>query len=709
MRKVIIAFLSAIFAWPIYADIYHARYGVSETFDFWMYNTDGTYAVSESDSGTEVTVACNEGAETTATNDFVDEGTFYSITLTATEMQCERVVVVVQGTTIGGFIVQTFANASAMTPTYEANVASITDGAIAAADFAAGAIDASAIATDAIGANEIATDAIGANEIAASAVGASEIATDAIGAAEIASDVASTEFLNLQVNAVQISGDSTAADNLELGFDDTAGAVPWLGIADQGTAQSATSTTVVLRAATPYGADNVAIGATLWVYGSTQGYWQHRAITDYDTATDTATVAAWDVTPSGTLTYKVFGTAPSAAGAGATAAEVWSYSTRILTALDEDSTTIDLDATSINTGSISTGAIQAVDFATGAIDATAIAADAIGASELAADAIGSSEIAADAIGAAEVANATIDAATFAAGAIDAAAIAADAIASSELAASAVDEFWDEPQSGHATAGTFGLYLDAAISGVSTGGASAATIADAVWDEVLSGHLTGGTTGAALNTASGAAGLDAAGVRAAIGLASANLDTQLSTIDDFVDTEVATVVTQTGAGAIRTAVGLASANLDTQLSTIDDFIDTEIATITTQTGAGAIRNAVGLASANLDTQLTAIDDYVDTEIATLVTRVGTPAGASLAADIAALPTSTIIRDAILDAVLESGVSVECGLSLMLAYAAGPWSNSGLNTTYRDPSNVSNRITVTRTSDGSSLSVSSFTCP
>jgi hypothetical protein len=61
--------------------------------------------------------------------------------------------------------------------------------------------------------------------------------------------------------------------------------------------------------------------------------------------------------------------------------------------------------------------------------------------------------------------------------------------------------------------------------------SAATIADAVWDEALSGHATSGTTGAALSAASGggSGGLDAAGVRAAIGLASANLDTQLAAL------------------------------------------------------------------------------------------------------------------------------------------------------------------------------------
>lgn len=61
--------------------------------------------------------------------------------------------------------------------------------------------------------------------------------------------------------------------------------------------------------------------------------------------------------------------------------------------------------------------------------------------------------------------------------------------------------------------------------------AASAIADAVWDEALSGHATSGTTGAALSAASGggSGGLDAAGVRAAIGLASANLDTQLAAL------------------------------------------------------------------------------------------------------------------------------------------------------------------------------------
>lgn len=114
------------------------------------------------------------------------------------------------------------------------------------------------------------------------------------------------------VNVTQISADSTAADNLELALDDTAGAVPWFGIIDQGTAQAATATTIRLRSAAVFG-DSTPIGATVWAFGSTQGYWQVQVITAYVSSTDTATVPGWPVTPSGTITYKVFG---SAAGSG---------------------------------------------------------------------------------------------------------------------------------------------------------------------------------------------------------------------------------------------------------------------------------------------------------------------------------------------------------------------------------------------------------
>ncbi|MFQ5472048.1 MAG: hypothetical protein ACE5FA_04080, partial [Dehalococcoidia bacterium] len=58
------------------------------------------------------------------------------------------------------------------------------------------------------------------------------------------------------------------------------------------------------------------------------------------------------------------------------------------------------------------------------------------------------------------------------------------------AAAIADAVWDEAQTGHTTAGTFGKYLDTEVSGV--GGGSAASIADAVWEEILADHS--GTTG-----------------------------------------------------------------------------------------------------------------------------------------------------------------------------------------------------------------------
>jgi hypothetical protein len=69
-------------------------------------------------------------------------------------------------------------------------------------------------------------------------------------------------------------------------------------------------------------------------------------------------------------------------------------------------------------------------------------------------------------------------------------------------ATIADAVWDEARSGHTTAGTFGLYLDAQVSTAGGGSLTEAGIADAVWDEILSGHATVGSTGAALSAAGG---------------------------------------------------------------------------------------------------------------------------------------------------------------------------------------------------------------
>jgi hypothetical protein len=193
---------------------------------------------------------------------------------------------------------------------------------------------------------------------------------------------------NAPVNVAQISGDSTAADALELAFDATPGPVPTFGIVDRGTAQSATGTTLVLRSAAAF-ADDEIIGATILITGGSAGVGQRRIITDYVSSTDTATVATWTTTPTGTITYEIFGTvapegvaqtgdayarlgAPAGASIAADIAAVQSDTDNIQTRIPATLVSGRIDA--------SVGAM-----ASGVLTATAIAADAITDAKVASD------------------------------------------------------------------------------------------------------------------------------------------------------------------------------------------------------------------------------------------------------------------------------------------------------------------------------------
>lgn len=101
------------------------------------------------------------------------------------------------------------------------------------------------------------------------------------------------------------------ADEFDRLFAST-GPIATLGIVARGTAQAATSTTIQLASAETF-ADDTIVGCIVGALGSTQGYWQFRAITDYVSSTDTATVDAWTVTPSGTITYVVYAAGPASA------------------------------------------------------------------------------------------------------------------------------------------------------------------------------------------------------------------------------------------------------------------------------------------------------------------------------------------------------------------------------------------------------------
>lgn len=92
------------------------------------------------------------------------------------------------------------------------------------------------------------------------------------------------------------------------------GAIPALAISDNGTAQSATGTTLVMRSAAAFG-DNTCKGNVIAAFGSTQGYWQFAVVDSNVGSTDTLTISpAWGVTPSGTITYILFGSPPASTG-----------------------------------------------------------------------------------------------------------------------------------------------------------------------------------------------------------------------------------------------------------------------------------------------------------------------------------------------------------------------------------------------------------
>jgi len=111
-----------------------------------------------------------------------------------------------------------------------------------------------------------------------------------------------------EANVTQAAGTAWNSGAITEGtFSTTAGSFAPLGIIDQGTAQSATSTGLVLRAGASF-ADDELNNCVVYVKGSDQNRWQAaRIITDYVSSTDTATIdPAWQTTPTGTISYIVY-------------------------------------------------------------------------------------------------------------------------------------------------------------------------------------------------------------------------------------------------------------------------------------------------------------------------------------------------------------------------------------------------------------------
>ena len=147
------------------------------------------------------------------------------------------------------------------------------------------------------------------------------------------------------------------------------------------------------------------------------------------------------------------------------------------------------------------------------------------------------------------------------GAITAASIAADAITDAKVAsdvtiASVTGAVGSVTGAVGSVTGNVGGNVVGSVASVTAGVTLAASAVQAIWDALTTALTTVGSIGkrladnidaavsTRLATASYTAPLDAAGTRSAVGLASANLDTQLTAIDDFLDTEVAAIKAKT---------------------------------------------------------------------------------------------------------------------------------------------------------------------
>lgn len=136
--------------------------------------------------------------------------------------------------------------------------------------------------------------------------------------------------------------------------------------------------------------------------------------------------------------------------------------------------------------------------------------------------------------------------------------------------------------------------------------SAATIAAAVWDYLTSAATTVGSLGklivdnlnatvsSRLASASYTAPLDAAGTRAAVGLASASLDTQLAAIDDYIDTEIAAILVDTGT------------TLDDLVDDLETRLTAALATKLAQHAAGVLAVVIGTGSTTTAVVLSTVE-------------------------------------------------------------------------------------------------------
>ncbi len=102
------------------ADRRLAKYGVEYVLNFELYDIDGVdLNIGCSDGGSDCSIRKDQAAAGVATNDFVDEGFTYSLTITSTEMQAKEVIVIIIDSATKVYldkviVIETYGNASGL-------------------------------------------------------------------------------------------------------------------------------------------------------------------------------------------------------------------------------------------------------------------------------------------------------------------------------------------------------------------------------------------------------------------------------------------------------------------------------------------------------------------------------------------------------------------------------------------------------------------
>lgn len=225
-------------------------------------------------------------------------------------------------------------------------------------------------------------------------------------------------------------------------------------------------------------------------------------------------------------------------------------------------------------GSVAAGGISASSFAAGAINAAAIASDAITDAKVASDVT-----IASVTGAVGSVTGAVGSVTGAVGSVTGAVGSVTGNVGGNVAGSV----------GSVT-GNVGGNVTGSVGSVATGGIAASSFAAGAIDAAAIATNAIGSdelaASAITEIQSGLSTLDAAGVRTAVGLASANLDTQLDTIDNFLDTEIAAIKAKTdnlpSDPADASDIASAFSTVNSTLTTIAGYLDTEIAAIKAKT-------------------------------------------------------------------------------------------------------------------------------